>query len=61
MTIVRTKTERRFNPHRLLLGAAQHHLKTAKEKKSSWSLTSSVQYYCQHYRSKLLGTVMERY
>jgi hypothetical protein len=35
MSIVRTKTERRFNPHVcLFLPAVQHHLRTAKEKKA---------------------------
>jgi hypothetical protein len=33
MPTVRTKTERRFNPHLLLLHGAQHHLRTAKEKR----------------------------
>jgi hypothetical protein len=33
MPIVRAKTERRFNPHSLLLRAAQHHLETAKQNK----------------------------
>ncbi len=36
MSIVHTKTERRFNPHLLLLRGAQHHLRTAKEKRDGW-------------------------
>jgi len=36
MPTVRTKTERRFNPHLLLLRGAQHHLRRAKEKKDGW-------------------------
>ena len=35
MSIVRTKTERRFNPHVLLLRGAQHHLETAKKNQPS--------------------------
>lgn len=31
MSVVRTKTERKFNPHILLLRCAQNHLSTAKE------------------------------
>ncbi|MGA2178306.1 MAG: hypothetical protein ABSH15_01795 [Verrucomicrobiota bacterium] len=33
MSVVRTKIERRFNPHLLLLRGAQYHLRTAKEKR----------------------------
>jgi len=36
MSIVHTKTERKFNPHLLLLRGAQHHLRTAKEKEGGW-------------------------
>lgn len=36
MSIVHTKTERIFNPHRLLLLGAQHHFRAAKERKAGW-------------------------
>jgi hypothetical protein len=36
MPIVRTRTERRFNPHLLLLRGAQYHLTAAHEKRDGW-------------------------
>jgi hypothetical protein len=36
MSIVCTKTERRFNPQLLLLRSAQYHLDAAKEKRDGW-------------------------
>jgi len=46
MAVVRTKRERKFIPHRLLLRGAKHFLETAGEKKDGWYYDSGMSVSC---------------